>query len=255
MDLKLEGKEYLILGASSGFGENVARRIAKEGGRPILVARSEDSLKAFCAEYPAADYIVSDLFAPDGVSRMMTVAEERDLAGVLINAGGPPSGSFPMEKMEQWDNAYRQVLRWKIDLLDRILPLFQSRNFGRLVMIESVSVKEPLKGLVLSNVFRAASQALMKSIVNEMSGYDILINLLAPGYHKTARLESLIKTESEKTGRSISEIEAGFAANTPVGALGDPASFAQLAVWLLSPQNQYVNGQSFVVDGGMNKSL
>lgn len=255
MNLQLEQQKFLVLGASSGFGREVARRIAEEGGWPVLVARSEEKLKAFQAEYPESEYIVADLFQRDGVESVMKSLEEVVLSGVLINAGGPPAGSFPMDGMADWDQAYDQVLRWKIDLLRRILPSFEKNNYGRVVFVESVSVKEPLPGLILSNVFRAAVQGLMKSIVNEMEGYDITLNLLAPGYHRTDRLESLMAKESKESGKEILEIENKFASRTSLGTLGDPGSFAQLATWLLSSQNTYVTGQSFVIDGGMSQGI
>lgn len=255
MDLKLQGQKILVLGASSGFGMEVARRIAMEGGYPVLVARSEEKLKTFQEEFPDARYIIADLFDRNGVDEMLENVKKEELSGVLVNAGGPAAGSFPMGEMEEWDQAYDQVLRWKIDLLRRLLPIFEKQNYGRIVFVESVSVKEPLPGLVLSNVFRAGVQSLMKSIVNEMEGHDIALNLLAPGYHKTDRLKNLMAGQSEKTGKDISEIEEEFASRTALGTLGDPASFAQLAVWLLSPQNTYVTGQSFVIDGGMSQAL
>lgn len=255
MDLNLQGQKILVLGASSGFGMEVARRIAMEGGHPVLVARSEEKLKTFQDEFPDAEYVVADLFDRNGVGEMLKNVKKEELFGVLVNAGGPAAGSFPMDEMGEWDQAYDQVLRWKIDLLRRLLPVFEKKNYGRIVFVESVSVKEPLPGLVLSNVFRAGVQSLMKSIVNEMRGYDITLNLLAPGYHKTDRLENLMAGQSEETGMGISEIEEKFAFRTAMGTLGDPASFAQLAVWLLSPQNTYVTGQSIVIDGGMSQGL
>lgn len=255
MNLKMNNQKILVCGASSGFGYEIAKRIVVEGGVPILVARSEEKLKEFKSEYPESDYMVADLFEADGVEKVMEKVGPQNLDGVLINSGGPQPGSFSSVELSDWDEGYEIVLRWKIDLLRRILPAFQNQNYGRIVFIESVSVKQPLNGLILSNVFRIAVKGLMKSIVNEMEGYDITLNLLAPGYHRTDRLNHLIARQSEDSDLSQSEIAENMAAQTPLRSLGDPASLAQLGAWLLSSQNSYVTGQSFVIDGGMSRGL
>lgn len=251
----MDNQRFLVCGASSGFGHEIAKKIVGEGGIPILVARSEEKLKEFKSEFPESEYIVADLFDANGVEEVLEKIGSENLAGVLINSGGPQPGSFSQVDMSDWDRGYEIVLRWKIDLLQRILPVFQKQNYGRIVFIESVSVKQPLDGLILSNVFRIAVQGLMKSIVNEMEGYDITLNLLGPGYHRTDRLNRLIAKQSEDSGLSQSEIAENMAARTPLRSLGDPASLAQLGAWLLSSENSYVTGQSFVIDGGMSRGL
>lgn len=255
MNLNIKGKKFLILGASSGFGRHVAQRVHDEGGLPVLVARSEDALKDFKEKNASSSVVCADLFSTEGLSKVLDVIEATDFYGVLINAGGPPAGSFPMDDMAQWDQGYDVVLRWKIELLRTLVPRLESSGSGRIVFIESVSVRQPIDGLILSNVFRMAVVGLMKSMVNEMDQKDVLMNILAPGYHRTNRLENLIAKQSEEQGRSETEIADNMAANTPVKKLGDPASFAELAVWLLSPQNQYVTGQIIPVDGGLAKGV
>lgn len=255
MNLNINQKKFLILGASSGFGRYIAERVYQEGGMPILVARSGDSLKDFQENHPKSSIVEADLFTPEGLDRVGGVIEGTTLDGVLINAGGPPAGSFPMSGMDDWDRGYEVVLRWKIELLRKLIPHFESTGYGRIVFIESVSVREPLDGLVLSNVFRMAVVGLMKSIVNEMGGKDILMNIIAPGYHRTDRLENLIAKQSEEKGISKEKVASGMAENTPLKKLGDPASLAELAVWLLSPKNSYVTGQIIPVDGGLAKGV
>ena len=153
MNIHLKNKKILVLGASSGFGRHVAERISQEGGHPVLVARSGDILSEFQKEHPDSTIIEADLFSSEGLQKVIQQTEGTDLAGVLINAGGPPSGSFPMEGMEDWDTGYETVLRWKVALLRELIPRFQSAGYGRIVFIESISVKQPIPGLVLSNVY------------------------------------------------------------------------------------------------------
>lgn len=255
MDLKIKDKKILVLGASSGFGRHIAERVHQEGGHPILVARSQDALEAFQKDHPNSSFITADLFASEGLDKVISKTKNTRLDGVLINAGGPPSGSFPMDGMDEWDKGYETVLRWKVALLRNLIPRFRSVDYGRIVFIESVSVKQPIPGLILSNVYRMAVAGLMKSIVNEMEGQDILINMIAPGYHKTDRLENLISRQSEAKNISEKEVADGFADNTTLKKLGDPASLAELAVWLLSPKNTYMTGQILSIDGGLVKAI
>lgn len=255
MNLNIDGKKFLILGASSGFGRHIAERIVAEGGHPVLVARSQDALESFQRNHPDSSVIVADLFSPEGIEKVGNETKDMLLAGVLINSGGPSAGSFPMDGMDDWDKGYEVVLRWKIELLRILIPRFESEDYGRIVFMESVSVREPLPGLVLSNVFRMAVIGLVKSLVNEMDGKNILINVIAPGYHKTDRLENLIAKQSESRGVSRDEVIAGFAENTTLKKLGDPENLAELAVWLLSPQNNYLTGQTIVIDGGLSKGF
>lgn len=255
MNLNINGKKFLILGASSGFGWHIAKRIIEEGGHPVLVARSEGGLENFHQTYPDSSIITADLFSSEGIEKVAKETKDLSLDGVLINAGGPAAGSFPMDGMEDWDKGYEVVLRWKIELLRILIPRFESAGYGRVVFIESVSVREPIPGLVLSNVFRMAVVGLMKSLVNEMDGKNILINVIAPGYHKTDRLENMIARQSKSRGIAEDEVIAGFTENTTLKKLGDPENLAELVAWLLSPQNNYLTGQTIVVDGGLTKGL
>ena len=254
MNLSLKRQKFLVLGASSGFGRHVAERICQEGGDPILVARSEEKLKNFVDSHPDATYVTADLFTEEGLQKLINALDGVTIHGVLINSGGPPSGSFPMD-MEDWDRGYQMVLRWKIELMQWLMPRFEAAGYGRLVFIESVSVREPIAGLVLSNVYRMAVVGLMKSIVNELNGQDILLNVLGPGYHLTDRLENLIAAKSRDLGISETQVTEQFAENTTLKRLGDPGSMAELAVWLLSSHNSYLTGQVIPVDGGLTRGL
>lgn len=254
MNLDIQGKNFLVLGASSGFGLHVAQRISQEGGHPVVVARSVDKLRKFQKSHPDSSVIVADLQTEVGLESIKTATSAIDLDGVLINSGGPPAGSFPM-RMEDWDLGYQMVLRWKIELLQWLIPRMEVNGYGRVVLIESVSVREPIPGLVLSNTFRMAVVGVMKSIVNELVGKDILLNVIAPGYHMTDRLHDLIDRKSEDLGISTEQVAARFADNTSLRKLGDPASLAELAVWLMSPGNSYVTGQVITVDGGLAKGI
>lgn len=153
-------------------------------------------------------------------------------------------------QLSDWDQAYQSVVRWKIDLTQRLVKRMQSTGYGRLVFIESVSVKQPLVNLVLSNAMRLAVVGFVKTLSQEIATSGITLNIMGPGLHDTPRLHSLIKKNAELSGVSEAEMKSQFAQRAKVGSLGDPHDFATLALWLLSPHARYTTGQTFSVDGG-----
>jgi 3-oxoacyl-[acyl-carrier protein] reductase len=149
MDLQLKSKLFIVSGASSGFGRAIASMLCEEDALVIAVARGMDKLKALQDEHPAIEVLSLDITQPESLSRLVESVGERDLDGIVVNAGGPPAKAFLETNMEDWDKAYRQVLRWKVDLAHTFLPLFEKNNYGRYLFIESISVKQPVPNLVL----------------------------------------------------------------------------------------------------------
>ncbi|WP_236974721.1 SDR family oxidoreductase [Membranihabitans maritimus] len=252
MDLNIGKQNFLILGASSGLGLAVAEKIQEEGGFTIVVARSEEKLNSFHLKHPNSKTIQADIMSEDGINFLLQEVENFPIHGILVNAGGPPAGNFLGSTIETWDKGYEMVFRWKAHLLLKILPSLIERNYGRITFIESVSIKKPIEGLVLSNAYRMAVVGLVKSIINEINGKDITLNIIGPGYHKTERLKNLIEKQAGSE-KEKNEIEKTFANQTAVGRLGIPEDLASLAVWLLSPHSGYVTGQTILVDGGLYK--
>lgn len=252
MDLSMQKQNFLVLGASSGLGRAVAEKIQEEGGFPILVARSEDKLQDFKSQYPRSRTIVADIMREEGIDVILEELRDVRIHGVLINAGGPPAGTFLKSSLEDWDIGYRMVFRWKVNLLLKLLPSLIENNYGRIVFIESVSIKKPIEGLVLSNAYRMSVVGLMKSIINEIQGKDITLNIIGPGYHQTERLNNLIADQAA-TEEEKKKIEDSFADRTAVGRLGNPEDLASITTWLLSPRAGYVTGQTILIDGGLYK--
>jgi 3-oxoacyl-[acyl-carrier protein] reductase len=255
MDLDLLGKEYIVCGATSGFGHAIAIRLINEGARVIAIARGEEKLRELHDAYPEnTDFLVGDITQSDTQKRLLRIIEKRPQAGILVNAGGPPAKSFGEATLEDWDQAYAQLVRWKIEITKILLPRFTSQGFGRFVYIESSAVKQPIENLALSTTMRLAVVGFVKTLSQENVDKGVTFNVLAPGYHYSPAVERLIikKAETNKISRkeALSQIE-----NTiPMGKTGKLEHFASLAIWLLSPLADYVTGQVYLVDGGLVKS-
>jgi 3-oxoacyl-[acyl-carrier protein] reductase len=173
----------------------------------------------------------------------------------VANAGGPPSKSFAETSVEDWHNAAELNLMSAVYLAKETLPLMQQRRWGRFIAITSVTVKQPLDGLILSNAVRAGVLGLVKSLANEYGPYNVLVNNVCPGFTATARLNELAETLAVKGGVSPADIEKRWASQAPLGRVGQPEELANLVVFLASERASYITGESIAVDGGMVKGL
>ena len=252
MDLQLKDKLFLVGGATAGFGNSVARALIGEGAKVIAVARNAENLSNFTSQFPEnIEAINGDITDSEIIAEIVEYIGDRKLDGILVNAGGPPATSAQETSLEDWDMAYFSVMRWKIDLIMALLPKFKSQKYGRIVFVESVSVKQPIANLVLSNSFRMAVVGFVKTLSQEVGKDGITLNILAPGYHNTEAVKRVLRKKSEVGGGSYEEVQKNIENSIPVGRMGDPDEFASLAIWLLSPHSGYITGQTISVDGGM----
>lgn len=256
MNLNLNNQLFVVGGSTSGFGKAIAGALVEEGARVIAVARNENKLKALQEASPQqVETVCCDITAPDAAEKIVAAVGDRPLHGMLVNAGGPPAMTVLETTLDDWDNAYKSVLRWKIDLTRRCLPAMMKNNYGRVVYIESSSVKQPIENLVLSTAMRLAVVGYVKTLSQEISRHGITLNVLAPGSHDTAAIERLIKKKNEQTGMSAEDARQQLIQQTNVGFLGNAADFASLAVWLLSPHSRFITGQTISVAGGVIKGI
>lgn len=250
MDLQLKNKLFIVTGASSGFGRAITAMLSQEKADVIAVARGIEKLKVLQDEHPAIQVLPLDITQPESLDSLLESVGKRDLNGIVVNAGGPPAKAFLETNMEDWDLAYRKVLRWKVDLVQKFLPLFEKNNYGRYLFIESISVKQPVPNLVLSTSLRMAVTGFVKTLSNEIALNGITANVMAPGMHMTPALERLIRKNSEVDGISFEEAKEKIIDGVPVKKTGNVDDFGSLALWLLSPWSSYVTGQTISVDGG-----
>lgn len=256
MDLQLKQKTFAVGGATSGLGRAIAERLVEEGATVIGIARGQEKLDAMAREL-GEQYIPykADLTDASSVQSLSAFLIDHNIDGCVINAGGPPTGRVEELKMEDWDAAYASTLRWKIQLSNALLPSLKAREHGRLLFVESVSIKQPIDNLVLSNAMRAAVAGYVKTLSREVGDSGLTVNILAPGYHATPRITTVLQKSAEQLGTNLEEVEASFTAETSLRRLGEPDDFAAMALLLLSPLGGYMTGQTITVDGGLVRHI
>ncbi len=256
MDLQLKDQLFLVCGATSGFGKAIAEGLLREGASIIAVARGEEKLKALAATAPSHIQIVAGNISDNTViEKVVTITGDRKLHGMVVNAGGPPAKTVLETTLEDWDNAYKNILRWKVAITQAFVPKMILQGYGRILYIESSSVKQPLENLVLSNSLRVAVVGMVKTLSQEIAKTGVTLNVLGPGSHNTPAIDRIYTKKSEQTGLPFDEVKEKAIGQIPVGALGEAEDFASLALWLLSPLSRYITGQTITVDGGAVKSM
>ena len=252
MDLQINNKYFIVTGGGSGFGRAIAAALAGERANVLVVSRTEEKLSILKNKYPKqVDYIAGDIMLEETQKDILQWLDDKYLSGVLVNAGGPPSGGFDEVSMDQWQEGWNSVVKWKISFTKKIIPVFRKQHYGRMLFIESVSVKQPVKNLILSNALRPAVVGFVKTLSQEVAADGITANVLAPGYHSTAALQRLFVKKSELENISLEKARKAFETEIPVGQMATPEELATLALWLLSPLSRYVTGQTFSHDGGI----
>lgn len=256
MDLQLSGKKFAVGGATSGLGRAVAERLIREGATVVGFARSRQKLDALARDHGAA-FVAFPADTADGVAvrKLGDYLIEADVDGVVFNTGGPRTGTVAELSMDDWDQAYAGTLRWKVALTSQLLPHFRNRGRGHLLYLESISIKQPIDNLVLSNAMRAAVAGFVKTLSREAGGAGIRLNILAPGYHATDRITTVLEKAAALQDEPIDAIRKNFLAEVPVQEMGRPADFAAVAAFLLSPYATYLNGQTLSVDGGLVRHI
>jgi 3-oxoacyl-[acyl-carrier protein] reductase len=262
MDLGLRGRVAIVAAASKGLGRAVAEELAREGAEVAICARSSENLEQAAETIRKAtgrDVMrqALDVTRYEAVRDFVASAEKRyghvDIC--VTNAGGPPSKKFLDISIEDWRAAVDLTLMSAVYFAREVLPRMKKRHWGRLITITSVSVKEPIDGLLLSNSIRAAVTGLARTLANEFGPDGITVNNVCPGYTLTERLEELAAAQSKQTGIAKDNIYERWASLVPLGRLGKPEEFAAMVTFLASERASYINGVSIAVDGGRVKSL
>lgn len=253
MKLQLDDKLFLVGGATSGFGKAITEQLIEENAQVIAVARTEAKLLELQNLSDKIEIIAGDLSEESVLKDILLKIGNRVLTGAVINSGGPPAMPVMDTKLSDWDEAYKTVVRWKIALTQALVPKMMANGYGRLLYIESVSTKQPVENLVLSNAMRLAVTGYVKTLSQEIGASGVTLNILGPGYHATQRMENLFAKNSELKGIPEEDIRRAFSAQTAVNKIGKPEDFASLALWLLSPYSSYITGQTITVDGGLVK--
>lgn len=254
MNLNIRNSTFLVTGVTSGFGKSTAEHLMAEGAKVIGVARSQSDLNKMAQLHK--DKMIpfcGDITEIDTVVKVARIAVASDISGAFINAGGPPAMQFEETDLDDWDKAYHQLLRWKVALTRALLPHFKTKQYGRIVYLESASVKQPIDNLVLSTSLRLSVVGMMKTVSQELAGHGITFNMIAPGSHNTPAIDRLIQKQADMQKISFKESKAIFIEKQPSKNMGKPEGPGSLAAWLLSPLSEFVNGQVYAIDGGTVK--
>ena len=262
MDLGLRGKVALIAAASRGLGRAIAEELGAEGASLVMCARGKEALTEASEAVRAASgvdvlSVPADVSRPDDVTRLVRSAIARfgRIDILVTNAGGPPSGNFETLGPEKWDEAVRLTLLSTVNLCREALPGMRQRKWGRIINVTSISVKQPVAGLMLSNSLRAGVTGFARTLANEVAADGVTVNNILPGYTQTQRIESLAKAAAEREGIPIDVSLKKWTAEIPMRRLGEPREFAALAAFLASERASYITGTSIQVDGGWIRSL
>ncbi|WP_430935358.1 SDR family oxidoreductase [Saccharicrinis sp. 156] len=254
MNLNIKNNTFLVIGVSSGFGKATAEHLIAEGAKVIGVARTESTLNEFSKVHKEKLIpYCGDITEIDTVVKVARIAVSSNISGVFMNAGGPPAMQFEESELSDWDKAYHQLLRWKVALTQALLPHFKSKQYGRIVYLESASIKQPIDNLVLSTSLRLSVVGMMKTLSQELAGNGVTFNMIAPGSHTTPAIDRLIQKSAEQQGISFESAKNSFVDKQPSKSMGKPENLGSLAAWLLSPLSEFVNGQVYAIEGGAVK--
>jgi 3-oxoacyl-[acyl-carrier protein] reductase len=262
MDSGLKDKLVLITASSTGIGKAVAELFAQEGCKIAICSRSKDNLLAAAKEIKDKYSIepfwsVCDLNKQKDIENTFSaITRQFGSIDILVNnCGGPIPGLFQQLEEEDWNSAYEQVLLSVIRFSKLVLPGMMAVNWGRIINLTSISVKQPIDNLVLSNSLRAGVTGFTKSLSNEVAMFNITVNNVAPGMTLTSRLYELAVVEAKEKGKSHEEVLVDMAKRIPLNRLARPEEIAAVVVFLASKQASYVTGTTIQVDGGYVKSI
>ncbi|MBI3307889.1 MAG: SDR family oxidoreductase [Candidatus Melainabacteria bacterium] len=262
MNLGILNKVALIGGGSKGLGKGCAFQLAKEGVQVAICARNAETLKQTALSIEKSTDvkvlpIQADLSKTEDIRRV--VQETLDTFGridiLIANSGGPPTGDFFKFSEKDWENAYRSVLYYVIELYKQVIPQMRQQKWGRIINITSLAVKEPADNLILSNVFRSGVVSLAKTLSRELIQYNITINNLCPGAFKTERAYQLMADKAQATGEILEKIEEKAVKGLPLKRFQSPEELGDMVAFLASELAKGITGTTIQIDGGISKSL
>lgn len=262
MDLGIKGKTVLVTASSTGIGKAVAETFSAEGCNVAICSRSKETLietaRDIKLKYNTEPFWgVCDLNQQKDIENFYeAVRNHFGKIDILINnCGGPVPGFFRDLSEDDWDQAYKQVLLSVIRFSNLVIPKMLEQEWGRIVNITSIAVKQPVHNLMLSNSLRAGVTGFAKSLSNEFGSKNITVNNVAPGYTLTHRLYELAVNRAKTSGKSHEEILVDMAKDVPMNRLGGPEEIAATVVFLASQKASYITGTTIQVDGGSTKAI
>jgi 3-oxoacyl-[acyl-carrier protein] reductase len=262
VDLGLKGRAAAVAASSRGLGRAVARALAAEGASVAMCGRDRGRIEE-AAEWVARETggrtraVVADVGVAEDCRRFVDEAASAfgRLDVLVTNTGGPRPGGFEAVADGDWEQAFRVTLANVVHLVRAAVPHMRRNRWGRIVNVASISAKQPVDGLVLSNAFRPAIAGLAKTLANELGRDGILVNTVCPGYTRTDRLEELGRVRAQAAGTTPEQVMADLVRAVPVGRVAEPEEFAAVVAFLCSERSSYVSGAVIPVDGGAARGV
>ncbi len=262
MDLELQNKVALVTASSKGIGKACAESLAKEGCRVMLSSRNQENLISTANEISnqcnaKVLWHVCDVNNYDDIKSIVskTISSFGKIDILINNCGGPPSGPIDNFSDETWTDAYNEILLSVVRFSREVIDAMKKNNFGRIINITSISVKQPIQQLVLSNSLRLGVIGFAKTLSTEVAKFNTTVNNIAPGYTLTSRVYDLAVEQSKNSELSYEEVFKKYTKEIPAGRMGKPEEIGNLAAFLASEKAAYITGQTIAVDGGFVKGI
>jgi 3-oxoacyl-[acyl-carrier protein] reductase len=249
MNLGIEGRTALVMGASRGIGRGIASALAREGARVAIASRSRERIEEAAAEIEGeASPIVADASDTDRLAALPSEVEAMlgPVEILVLNAGGPPLGGALDHELDEWERAYRSLVLAPRVLAGAVVPGMRERRWGRIVNVGSSATREPIPRLNLSNAHRMAAVGFLKTLSREVAADGVTVNTVATGRFATERLAS--------NAGSIEAAEAAAREEVPAARLGRPEEYGDLVAFLCSERAAYITGTVIPIDGGLLRS-
>ena len=261
MNLDLKNKNAIVCGSTQGIGKAIATELALLGANVTLVARDENKLKTISSQLDSSkgqkhNYLVADFTKPDELKKKVEEYTAKNSIHILINnTGGPAGGPIIEAKTEEFVQAFSNHLLCNHILAQAVVSGMKKEKYGRIINIISTSVKQPIKGLGVSNTIRAAVANWSKTLAGELAPFGITVNNVLPGATNTERLNTLIGIRAKKSGVDTKAEEQEWLKEIPLGRFADASEIANAVAFLASPAAAYINGINLPVDAGRTGCL
>jgi len=261
MIISLKGKNALVGGSSRGIGKAIAQQLAESGANVTLMARNEERLKAIISDLPTSneqkhDYLIVDFNDFEGFKKTVSGFFKTHQIEILVNnTHGPKAGGATDMNIPDYQEAFDVLFKSVVFTTQLALPQMIKNQWGRIINVASISVKEPLPYLALSNSIRAAMVTWAKTLATDVAHHQITVNSILTGYFDTERIKDLNSVKAEQMGISIDDVRNNMEQQVPMKRIGDPKEFGFLVAFLASEQASYITGTQIPIDGGLLKSL
>lgn len=261
MKISFENRNALVGGSTQGLGKAIAVQLAECGANVTLMARNEAKLKKVMAELNTASgqkhsYVEVDFYDLEGFKKILPgILKDHPVDILVNNTNGPDAGGVLEKSLPDYQRAFELVFQTVVFTTLEILPAMQKKKYGRIINVSSLSVKEPIQNLALSNTIRVALTGWAKALATEVAKDNITVNSILTGNFDTERLNHLISLQAKAKNISEEEMKASRISAIPMKRLGNPKEYAYLAAFLASDYASYITGTSIPIDGGLMKSL